>query len=191
MRELTSANKASSPQHRFSFKLLEPKSLDTLYRLPLCFLAEGFLNNRYHFIAVLLMGCLTTPAYADQPMVAVLGIETPGIDDTTHNNLSKNIIAIVAAEISQNGYKAISTNDIRAMLRYEELRQQAGCEDNDFCMAEIAGALGVDFILAGTVGIMGSQFSVALNLMSIHQAEVKQRFQATAATEDALRITGA
>ena len=49
------------------------------------------------------------------------------------------------------GVSAIGMDEVREMLDFEAQRQALGCDADDQCLAEIAGALGVDQIIVGSL----------------------------------------
>ncbi len=67
--------------------------------------------------------------------------------------------------------EVVSTEDVRTLLGVEAQKQLLGCgEDN--CFAEIAGSLGADHIVAGTVGRVGDAFALTLRLLDPSKAGV-------------------
>ena len=63
----------------------------------------------------------------------------------------------------KQGVEVLSTEDLRQALEVEAERQALGC-DTSSCLAEIAGAMGADLIVHGSVGQLGSTTVVHLNL---------------------------
>ena len=59
----------------------------------------------------------------------------------------------------------IGMDEIKDMLSHEANKQMLGCDD-DSCLAEIAGALGVDELVTGSVSLIGD--SSVLNTRRIH-----------------------
>ena len=75
------------------------------------------------------------------------------------------------------GATVISRDDIAAMLSFNADKQRLGCEDEG-CMAEIGGALGVDKLIVGQAGRMSddsSEYIVNLRLMDVRKNEVENR----------------
>ena len=80
----------------------------------------------------------------------------------------------------------ISKADISSMVQFETEKELAGCTDSS-CMAEIGGALGVDKIVMGSIGKLGSSYVVTLKLINIKKATVENRVTETIpANEDKL-----
>jgi len=69
----------------------------------------------------------------------------------------------------------IGQQDIMAMVRMEEERiKLTGCVD-DACLADIGGALGVEYMIAGEVGRLDEDTVLNLKLMNVKQARVDGR----------------
>jgi TolB-like protein len=85
---------------------------------------------------------------------------------------------LATAEIAKLGrYEVISRDDIRVMLEHFANQQLAQCDDTR-CLAVIGGALGVDYIFAGNVGMVGNLYIINLKVIDINQATVRSRVTA-------------
>jgi len=90
-------------------------------------------------------------------------------------SMSDLLTEIVTAEIAQMGhYTVISQSDINAMLGFDRQKELMGCNDVA-CTAELGGALGVDAILAGNVGVLGTTYVLSLKLINTQDATVLAR----------------
>ena len=45
------------------------------------------------------------------------------------------------------------------------------CTSDTSCLVEIGGALGVDYLVSGSVGKLGDAFVIILKLMDVHEAK--------------------
>ncbi len=72
----------------------------------------------------------------------------------------------------------ISKTDIASMLKHEAQKELTGCNE-DSCMAEIGGALGVDKVVLGNVGKIGESYTISFKLMDIRNAKVEKRVSKT------------
>jgi len=93
--------------------------------------------------------------------------------------VSPQIVAVldglVTGEIdAARRFLVISASDMNAMIGFEKLKSAVGCDDV-VCAAEIGGALGVDFLLAGSVSRLGDQIYVQLTLIDIRGSAVVRR----------------
>jgi TolB-like protein len=97
---------------------------------------------------------------------------------------------IVVSEVARRGYAVISQSDIDALLGFEKKKQMFGCAEETSCLAEIGGALGVDYLFSGQVGKIGSRFRLSLLVVDAKRAVVVARAaQFTDADEDELART--
>ena len=69
----------------------------------------------------------------------------------------------------------ISREDIRNMLSFEKDKQGLGCEANEACLAEIGGALGVEYVIAGSLAKIGDTLVLSLALNNTRTAAVENR----------------
>jgi TolB-like protein len=82
---------------------------------------------------------------------------------------------IVVSDVARAGHEVISRGDIAAMVGFEKQKQVLGCGDETSCLAEIGGALGVDWMITGQVGQIGSQYRISLLLVDSRKARVAAR----------------
>ncbi len=85
------------------------------------------------------------------------------------------LTAIVVDVASRSGFDVISQADVTAMIGFEKQKQMLGCRDDSSCLAEIGGALGVDFVLSGQVGQIGSRLHLSFQLLESRKAKVVAR----------------
>ncbi len=103
--------------------------------------------------------------------VAVMPLRSQGLEE----DVGKNLTQIVALELKNlPAFSVISQDEIAAMLQLEANKQEIGCDDAS-CFAELGGALGVDYLVIGTVGRLGDTFLVGLKLINTRKAEVVNR----------------
>ena len=134
--------------------------------------------------AALILGTLATPSLAqtEERSVAVLSLSAKGVS----KSIASNVADIVATHLSLTpGYKVISSEDLKAMVGLERMKDTIGCTD-DSCLAEMGGALGVDYLIAGSVGKLGSTLTITLSLVNTAQAETLGRAQKQVTSEDGL-----
>src|SRR5690606_27319445 len=81
----------------------------------------------------------------------------------------------------------VAGRDIQAMLGFEREKDVLGCTDAS-CLAEIGGALGVDRILAGHIGMVGETYVVNIKLINIRQATTEARVYETVSGKQDLLI---
>lgn len=82
---------------------------------------------------------------------------------------------IVVSEVARSGFDVISQADIASMVGFERQKQLMGCSEETSCLAEIGGALGVDYLITGQVGQIGSRFRISLLAVATKRARVIAR----------------
>ena len=90
----------------------------------------------------------------------MLDLEAVGItaDDAA---AATRVVAAAADEV--DGVEIISTAELRRLAELEGTRAMAGCSETS-CMADIAGALGAQRIIFGSLSKLGSTTTVVLSL---------------------------
>lgn len=127
-------------------------------------------------LALLLSLALVTPTVAspapEKRRVLVLDFIADGVDEPT----TRTLTAIVANAFARGeGYLVTSGSDLRAAIDVESSRQAMACAD-DNCLADLAGALGAELVVSGSVGKLGELLVVTVSLYDAAlQASVAKR----------------
>lgn len=134
-------------------------------------------------LTILLALLVGTPAPAREKVkIAVVDLTPIGTEET----LAKNLTTTVVAELSRlHLLEVVSHEEILKMLSFEENRMMLGCTDA-VCLAEIGGALGVEYLVTGNVGKVGDRLLVNLQLIDIRQIKVVSRIKRESASEGEL-----
>lgn len=104
--------------------------------------------------------------------VAVLDLQSQGVPAETAANLTD----LLSLELKRfKGLGVVSRAEIEAMLQYQTEKLMLKCESDTSCLVEIGGALGVDYLVSGGVGRLGTSYVVSLKLLDIHEARVSNR----------------
>jgi TolB-like protein len=85
------------------------------------------------------------------------------------------ILTAIVVDGASRGLDVISQSDVAAMIGFEKQKQMLGCAEDSGCLAEIGGALGVDYVLSGQVGQIGSRYHLSLQLLDSRKAKVASR----------------
>lgn len=118
-----------------------------------------------------------SPRAADRrPRVAVMDLRSLGAEANTAELLSE--IALTEAT-SISGVEAIGRSEINAVLGLEKQKQMFGCAEDGSCLAEIAGALGVDYVIVGSVGRIGQLYRLDMKLLDAKKARARDRIGET------------
>ena len=92
------------------------------------------------------------------------------------------------AEVRKREPKAqvVSAEEIRSMVQVEGDKQQLGCHSDKelACLAEIGGALGVERVIIGSLGRLGSTYVYSLKLVDVTHAQVLRSGSLNLATHD-------
>ncbi len=108
-------------------------------------------------------------ALAQQHSVAVMGLKASGDVDQA---MVRSMEDLLSNEIrAMGGLRVISRSDIIGLLNLEKQKRLMGCA-NDQCLAEIGGALGVDWMLTGTISDFGDTILVNLKLLDVRDVRV-------------------
>lgn len=122
------------------------------------------------FLAGLLAGA--GPGVAGAPSLAVMGLDAKGGVSTDVAVLLSGHLADRMRASGRFG-RVITNQEIDAMLGLEKQRQLLQC-DSQSCMAELAGALGVDFIITGQVGRLGERRLITVSLINTRLARTER-----------------
>src|SRR5262245_31856842 len=112
-------------------------------------------------VSVLLM--TTTPANDAGPAkrsVLVLDLEAQGVDVDVARTLTANVAAGFARE---SALTVTSGADLRSLIDLHATKAATGCSDES-CLNELAGALGAELVVSGSVGKLGSMLVVHVSL---------------------------
>jgi hypothetical protein len=95
-----------------------------------------------------------------------------GIDPSIGVLLNETIITKLDA--SGRFGSIISGADMRDMVDLETQKQALGCEQ-DSCLAELGGALGVPYMMVSNLGRFGTQFILNIKLVAVEESKVVAR----------------
>ncbi len=115
---------------------------------------------------------IAAPAQQKKVRVAVLEIRPLATEAAKAELLSE--IALTEAS-SMPGFDVIGKSDINSLIGFEKQKQVMGCSDDSACLAEVGGALGVDFIMVGSLGKIGNMYRIDLKLVETRKARVRGR----------------
>ena len=114
-----------------------------------------------------------------QMQIAAEGTKAAVVDLAAHGveaGLAENLTQLLSLELKKfKGLSVISRDEIQTMLRFEADKQVLQCKSDTSCLVEIGGALGVDYLVSGSVGRLGDAMIITLKLMDVHKAKVVNR----------------
>ncbi len=128
-------------------------------------------------LALLVVLALAPAARADAPVarwkLLVLDVNAPDLEESQAETLTTFIAARAARFPTLD---VTSATDIRDMAALEADKQQMGCDQGSTsCLAEIAGAMGADFVLSTHAGKLDGVIVVALQLFDARVASGEGR----------------
>jgi len=110
------------------------------------------------------------PAPAPTPAlkIATLQLEEAGVPE----GMAASATVLVPTEVrrARPDAQVISSEDVRSLLSHQKNRLVLGCGADAACLADLGGALGVDEIVAGRLGRLGSTWVLELRRLDVKQA---------------------
>lgn len=118
---------------------------------------------------VLVLALFAAEASASAP---ALRIVAPGLRVTNLKaNLARDFNEHLAQQLVARGIAVVTASDMEAVIGLERQKQLLGCsEEASSCMSELAGALGADGVLTGTVVRIGKKFQVNVRIVDARDA---------------------
>ncbi len=118
-----------------------------------------------------------------RPSVAVFAFESRG--DPGLGDASKLLTESVVAELRETQVfsRVVTTADLEAVLGLERQKQLLSC-DQQSCMSELAGALGVEYLVTGTVGRLGKSYVLIVKMLEVRTARAVASFKQRAPIKD-------
>lgn len=92
---------------------------------------------------------------------------------------------VAAAASKDDAFDVLTRDDVKKALAVEAERQSMGCEEES-CLAELAGAMGARVVVYGSVGRLGDELLLTLNLFDSQSGSSGGRRVARAKTVNAL-----
>ncbi|HOX46715.1 MAG TPA: CsgG/HfaB family protein [Myxococcota bacterium] len=107
----------------------------------------------------------------EKPGVAVMEFASNG--GVTQQQMD-SLADLLANHIRSLGrFRVMGKSDVRAVLSFQEQKARIGCDD-DSCLAELGGALGVRWIVAGNISQFGNAYLLNLKLLDVKTVQVVQ-----------------
>ncbi len=126
------------------------------------------------------------PARAEPPRkvrIAVLDVQYAGAGD---RKTVEGLSALLASEVARRpNLIVIAGSDLRALVGFERQKALLGCTESS-CIAELAGALGVAYLVSSEVSKVGSTWLLSLTLLDANRAMAQGRLTRKAYSDDQL-----
>jgi TolB-like protein len=107
-----------------------------------------------------------------QVKVAVMEIRALGTDAHMSDLLSEVALTEVG---SMDRIDVIGRSDIESMLGFEKQKKILGCTEEASCLAEIGGALGVEYVVVGSLGRIGGLYRLDMKIVETAKGRVRGR----------------
>ena len=113
--------------------------------------------------------------------IAVYDFELSDVDERT----GKIVYRATLAELRKLEWvSVIGMDEIRAMLDLEAQKAMIGCDEEESCLAEIAGAIGADVLILGQLARLGDQHIFTLRRVDQRRAQVVGTVNRTLAADN-------
>jgi hypothetical protein len=90
-------------------------------------------------------------------------------------------------ELNERGIRVVSPSEIGAVLGVERQKQLLGCtDDSSTCLTELAGALGADAVIVGSIARFGESYQLDVKVVSSKDASVLASHSVRIAGDDAM-----
>lgn len=127
-------------------------------------------------------------------LLSISGAATPATlasPDFSTLNVSKEVAQFcnehLAQQLASHGVQVTTARQISALLGLERQRQLLGCDESaNSCMTELAAALGVDGMLLGDLGRLGTKIQVNLRVAKSRDGQVFATWSRTVEREEQL-----
>ena len=126
-----------------------------------------------------------SPPVADATLgLAVLNLQTSG---DVPADIAPALSGLMTAQLDKTGvFRVVSEDDVKQMVNFDQMKVALSCDDQASCLSEVGAALGVPYMLTGSLARLGSNLSLSLTLVAIDSAQVEKRTSAVYADVDAL-----
>jgi hypothetical protein len=99
--------------------------------------------------------------------VLVLDLEAVGVD----KDVARSIDPFVANGAAAPGLEVVAQSELKKVADVEAQKAELGC-DSSSCLSELAGAMGAQLVLFGSVSKLGSTTTVAISVFDSASASV-------------------
>lgn len=146
--------------------------------------ADSILGMRRLLLLLLLVPAV--PALAQTPEVAVAVLDVQGLGNVSDERV-RGLSSLLASEVNRYpNTRVVRSAEIRALLGFEAEKQMMGCATDGACLAEIGGALGVDYLVQSEVAWIGDRWVMSVTVLHAGRAESVGRATRSVDTEGEL-----
>lgn len=123
------------------------------------------------FVFLLACALASAPALAEEGRIsiALLDVKPKG---AVSPELPPSLTALASTHLQKKGvFQVVTQADVRRMLDFEGAKMALGCEAEASCLAEVGGALGVPYLLTGTLARLEDTYIIHVVLIDIDDAK--------------------
>lgn len=122
---------------------------------------------------------------ASSPQTIKLAL--PGFSNVNIDDKAGDLYADFFAQrlVEQGNLRVVTKNEVGALLGFDRQKQLLGCAEST-CLAELAGAMGVDGVVAGSLGKVGRSYVVNVKVVAASDARLLVSASGRVADEEAL-----
>jgi TolB-like protein len=115
---------------------------------------------------ILLFSIVSLSQAGDRISIAVNDLAVQGIDQSEASVISERLRVEL---ITTQAFRVMERSQMEVILKEQGL-QQSGCTDNS-CAVEIGRLLGVEHMIIGTIGRVGSLYTISIRLVNVATGE--------------------
>ncbi len=119
--------------------------------------------------ALILLSSSVLVAQTDKPTLAVLNFDGLGISEPEVATLTNRF----RANLAQVGPYTIIERGLMAQILQEQGFQETGCTTAE-CAVEVGQLLGAQLILAGSIGLVGSTWTVEMRIINVESGAIEK-----------------
>ncbi len=112
--------------------------------------------------------CSACAAQAPKPAVAVNDFRAEGLEQSSARIITDRL----RSELVNSGlFRVIERDEMDNVLREQGFQQSGACDDQN-CLVEVGQLLGVDRMIAGSIGKLGTLFTISMRLIDVGSGEI-------------------
>ncbi len=135
----------------------------------------------YKLLCLSLLASLLLPSWVQAEKGKASRVALPGI--RCHQGVDAGVGQVLGdlvleALLNRHSIRAMGPTDVIQLLKAEEQRKLLGCDDEN-CLVEMAGVMGADWLIGGSVGKLDDVYVLSLMLIDSKEGRVTSRSSKT------------
>lgn len=111
-----------------------------------------------------------------QPLPETEKLETVAIQNLEARGISENEAATLTDVLRNNimntgKYQVMERNEMESILKEQAFQQSGACSD-EACIVEMGQVLGIEKIIAGSIGRVGKAYSINIRIISVQTGKI-------------------